>query len=219
MRKSGAVGPRGTGQGRREGAVQAIIFDFGNVISAFDTGIFLRRLLERSEGTFEELSAAIYESGVHRTYEAGRITSDEFFATVRDRCGLRMGEQEFFEAFTDIFTPIPATSDLIRRLSGRYRIGLLSNTNERHFENTIRRADVFPLFETVTVSHVVHALKPGEAIYRDALAKLGLPPGECAYIDDIPEYVDGARTLGIRGVHYTGHDRLTSSLRDLGIVF
>lgn len=197
--------------------MKAVIFDFGNVISAFDTGIFLRRLARDSGKNEAELSEEIYDSGIHREYEAGRISSSQFYAAVRDRCGLRMGEEEFFEAFTDIFTPIPSTSELIRALAGRYRVGLLSNTNERHFERYIRKTDVFPLFDSVTLSHEVHALKPGEAIYRDALAKLGLPAQECVYVDDIPEYVDGARRLGLQGIRYLGHEGLVGSLRRLGV--
>lgn len=197
--------------------MRGVIFDFGNVISSFDTGIFLRKLAERSDRTVEELDDAVYGSGVHREFEAGRISSPEFFRAIKVRCGLRMGEEEFLEAFTDIFTSIPETSELIRALSGRYRVGLLSNTNERHFEHYIRKSEVFPLFETVTASHLVGALKPSEAIYRDALAKLRLPPHECVYVDDIPEYVEGARALGIRGIRYSGDAALRSSLRECGI--
>jgi len=197
--------------------VQAVIFDFGNVIDAFDTGIFLGRLAVRCGRTAEELSSAIYGSGLHREYEAGRISSRAFYETAARRCGLNMTEEEFFAAFTGIFTPIPGTRELIRALAGAYRLGLLSNTNERHFEDHIRRCSVFPLFDAVTVSHRVHALKPEEAIYREVLARIGVPAGACVYIDDIPEYVEGARAVGMVGIRYVGHGDLTAALRAAGV--
>lgn len=196
---------------------RAIVFDFGNVLASFDTGIFLRRLLPHSDLPLAGLSAAIYDSGLHREYEAGRISSDEFFSTARQRCALRLGKDDFFFAFTQIFTPIPETANLVRALSKRYRLGLLSNTNERHYEDYIRKCDVFPFFETVTVSHQVGALKPSEAIYRDALAKLRLPPGECVYIDDVPEFVAGAQAVGLRGIRFENSLALAAALRRMGI--
>ena len=60
-------------------------------------------------------------------------------------------------------------------------------------------------------------MKPAEEIYRDSLRKIGLPPGECVFIDDLEENVAGALRLGIRAIHYTGHERLVSSLADLGV--
>jgi HAD superfamily hydrolase (TIGR01509 family) len=73
--------------------------------------------------------------------------------------------------------------------------------------------DVFPLFDAVTLSYKVHAMKPTAAIYADMLHKLGLEPGACLYIDDIPEYVQAARHLGMNAVTYTGHDALLRDLR------
>ena len=197
--------------------IRAVIFDFGNVISAFDPGIFLRNLRPYTDRTVEEMRDLIYGSDLHRSYEAGWITSREFFSETARRCGLGMTEERFADAFTEIFTPIESTARLIADLKGRYRLGLLSNTNAWHYERHIRRVDVFPLFDSVTLSFEVKALKPDEAIYRDALAKLGHPPEECAYIDDVEEYAAGARGIGIHGLRYTGNGELLASLRALGV--
>ncbi len=197
--------------------IRSVVFDFGNVISAFDTGIFLRRLLARSPRTEEALRHAVYGSGLHARYEAGQVTSRTFYETIRHACDLDMSEEEFSSAFADIFTPIESTRSLIRTLSGRYRLGLLSNTNECHFERQIRPADVFPLFDAVTLSCRVGALKPDPPIYRDAVRRLGVVPEECVYIDDIPEYVEGARREGMRGVVFEGGERLRGALASLGV--
>lgn len=196
---------------------QGIIFDFGNVISAFDTGIFIGALASRTETTPRELEALVYGSGLHRLYEAGEISSRRFYKAVAEGCALRMDEETFARAFVDIFTPIESTRDLIRGLAGRYRLGLLSNTNEWHFDRYIRETDVFPLFDSVTLSYEVKALKPSEAIYRDALEKLALSPDSCIFVDDVESYVDGARRLGVRGIRYAGPERLRADLERAGV--
>lgn len=197
--------------------IKGIIFDFGGVISAFDSRIFFRDLSGRSDRTAEEMAALVLEAGLPRKYESGRISSREFFTAVTETCGLSISEEEFVAAFTGIFLPIESTFRLIRALKPSFRIALLSNTNEWHFEHSIRTVEVFPLFDAVTLSYRVGEMKPGERIYRDSLERIGLLPEECVFIDDIEENVAGAERLGIHGIRYTGHERLVASLNALGV--
>ncbi|HEY5997212.1 MAG TPA: HAD family phosphatase [Candidatus Deferrimicrobiaceae bacterium] len=197
--------------------IRAVIFDFGNVVSAVDTSKFLRRLAARSTMPVGGLSAAIYDSGLHARYEAGGISSPKFYREVVGRCRVEMRMPEFVEAFTDIFEPIEGTSDLIRRVAAHCPVGLLSNTNPWHFVRHIRKSAPWPHYSTVTLSYRVKALKPGPAIYADATGKLGVPPAECVYVDDIPEYAEGAERAGMRGIVFTGAARLEEELRALGV--
>ena len=126
--------------------------------------------------------------------------------------------EELADWFSGIFTPLESTHGLIRKLKGKYRLGLLSNTNEWHFLRHIRKVPVFPLFDAVTLSFEVGALKPEREIYLDALRKLSLPPEACVFIDDIGKYAEGAAVLGIRGIRYTGPAELLRELSGLGVV-
>ena len=197
--------------------IRGILFDFGNVISSFDVGIFLGKLRDWSGVDAGTLRERIYGSGLHSRYERGDISSERFYREISRRTGARVSAEEFAEGFTDIFTPLEATHGLIRALKGRYRLGLLSNTNEWHFERHIRGVPVFPFFDAVTLSFEVRALKPEPEIYLDALRKLSLPPEACVFIDDIEKYAEGAAALGIRGIQYTGHADLLRELSDLGV--
>ncbi len=197
--------------------IKAIIFDYGNVISALDNTLFLKAIAGSSEKTVPELHELIYvQSDLPTRYETGLISSQEFFSRTKKLCGLRISQSDFIRAFTGIFTPIQSTLDLIQRLKPEYRLGLLSNTNEWDFTYEIAKISVFNLFDTVTVSYRVKAMKPDRAMYLDALTKLGLKPEECVYIDDIKEYADAASALGIRGIQYIDHDSLLGSLAGLG---
>jgi HAD superfamily hydrolase (TIGR01509 family) len=198
--------------------IRGVIFDFGNVVCSFDVARFLEKLNEWSGVPVETLRDRVYGSNLHSLYERGRISSEEFRDRIVRMTGARVPVEAFEEGFTDIFTPLGDTQALIVALKGRYRLGLLSNTNECHFRRHIRRVPVFPLFDTVTLSFEVGALKPEPPIYRDALRKLSLPPEACVFIDDIVEYADGAKALGIHGIRYTGHAELLRDLSGLGVV-
>jgi HAD superfamily hydrolase (TIGR01509 family) len=198
--------------------IRGIIFDFGNVICSFDVGRFLAKLHGWSGVPVETLRDRVYGSNLHSLYERGAISSEEFRNRIARMTGARVPAETFEEGFTDIFTPLGDTEALIRRLEGRYRLGLLSNTNECHVRRHIRRVPVFPLFDAITLSFEVGALKPEPPIYRDALRKLSLPPEACVFIDDISEYADGAKALGIHGIRYTGPADLVRELAGLGVV-
>ena len=198
--------------------IRGVIFDFGNVICSFDVEIFLAKLHEWSGLDVETLRDRIYGSRLHSRYERGEISSKEFHREVVRRIGIDVPVDELADRFSDIFTPLESTHRLIRALKGKYRLGLLSNTNEWHYLRHIRKVPVFPLFDSVTLSFEVGALKPEPEIYLDALRKLSLPPEECVFIDDIANYAEGAAVVGIRGIQYTGPGELVRELYSLGVL-
>ena len=203
-----------------ESPLQALIFDFGNVQYRFDNSRFLAGLSRLCGRSTEELKRAIYDdSSLSLDYEAGRIDSPTFLAGVSARCGRELTEAEFLPVFTDIFTPINSTLELIRKLKPAYRIGLLSNTSPWHFEHAIRTSPIFPLFDAITLSYEVGASKPDARIYQDALAKLALPPEACVYIDDLPPFTEAATKLGLTGLTYTTPVALMAQLRQLKVAF
>jgi epoxide hydrolase-like predicted phosphatase len=198
--------------------IQAIIFDYGNVIARFDHKIFFNRIGAFSSLAQAELFNAVRtEANLIVEYESGRLSSEDFFANACERLRLSISESQFRKIFVNIFERIPATIQLIRQLKPHYKIGLLSNTNEWHYQAEMATLDILPLFDSVSLSFELGAMKPSERIYRDALAKLRLAPAECVYIDDVVEYVEKAEILGLNAIHYTSHERLVSSLSEVGI--
>jgi putative hydrolase of the HAD superfamily len=200
--------------------VKAVVFDFGNVVARFEPRRIVENLVPLSTLTTKELAVALLaNAALGIRYETGRITSKEFFAEASRLLELSCTEDEFIDAFCRIFTPIDGTHALLRRLHGRVRLGLLSNTSEWHYLHGIRGSAVFPFFDAVTLSYEVGAMKPEPAIFRDMLAKLDLPAEACAYTDDIPEFVEAAQALGFHAVQFTTPEALQRELMVMGISF
>ena len=208
--------------------VKAIIFDFGDVICNFDNYLFLERISKYTDKSVDELFQLIYGQSdkedqfekrrITGEFESGRISGEEFYQAITELCGLKgISLEEFRHAFTDIFTPIPSTFELIRQLDKDYTLALLSNTSVWDFEYGLKKIDVFDLFDAVTASYEVGVMKPDPKIYKDCLDKLKLPPEECVYIDDVENYAKAASDLGIHGIHYTTHEKLVEYLRKLGV--
>ena len=193
--------------------IKAVIFDFGNVICQYDNHLFTTAISGFSPLTERELYRLIYEqSDLPCLYETGMISSGAFYEKLIRLCQLKVSKEAFISAYTGIFKPIISTIQLIERLKENYRIALLSNTNELHFSSVIKQQKVFGLFDAVSLSFEVKAMKPDRLIFDDCLNKLGLLPCECIYIDDIQEYADKATALGFEGIQYKTEQLLQQDL-------
>ncbi len=204
--------------------IKAVIFDYGNVLARVDKSKFMRRLTDHTDMPYEEISSILYPadsfdsySSITADYESGNISSEEFFQKVKEVCRLDMDIEDFKKAYTDIFHPIGSSIELARQLKPDYKLGLLSNTSEWDFQEEIRKNEAFHLFDTVTLSYEVGAMKPCKEIFDDALQKLKLPPEQCLFIDDIPEYVRAAKGCKLNAITYTGADHLRVFRSDLSM--
>lgn len=198
--------------------ISVIIFDFGNLIYKFDNNIFLKKINKFTNKTVFELNELIYvSSDLTRKYETGLITSDNFFNEIVKLCNLSISKKEFIKAYTNIFSPVHTTIELIKKLKKQYKIALISNTSEWDFFNIIRPCEIYNLFDAVSLSFKLKAMKPEKKIFLDILNKLNYDPKKCVYIDDIVKYVNVAKRIGMHGIHYTTYRDLIISLNRLGI--
>jgi putative hydrolase of the HAD superfamily len=108
----------------------------------------------------------------------------------------------------------PDMLGLVRELRARgLRTGLLSNSWG------VR--DGYPwdlleeLFDDVVISAQVGMRKPEERIFQLALGRLGLSPGECAFVDDVEGNIAAARALGFATVHHSGPADTRAQLLEL----
>ena len=118
-----------------------------------------------------------------------------------------------------IFLPETATSEeLVIELKQRYRLVLLSNTNELHFGWLRERYPILEHFDAYTLSYAEKAMKPDDRIYAAAVANAQCLPGECFFTDDIERYVDAARAFGIDAEQFTGEATLRHHLRSRKLI-
>lgn len=202
--------------------IKAIIFDFGNVICSFDNSIFINRITKFTNKSFSELDKLIYHfSDLPKKYETGLISSDEFYKKIVKLCDLKISKSRFIKAYTDIFTPIQAIYDLVKKLKPHYKLALLSDTSEWDYKYGIKPnlGKLFNFFNTISLSFEIKEMKPGKKIFLDALYKLNLKPKQCIYIDDIQKHVESANKVGIHGIHYISYNKLIVSLKNLEVKF
>jgi epoxide hydrolase-like predicted phosphatase len=202
----------------KETSIRLVISDFGGVICTYDYRFFCERLARRIGSNAEAIYAAVYGSDLQAEFEQGHLTGPEYHRRVMSLFGADVPYAEFFPMYGDIFTEIPATCEMLRRLHTRYPLYLLSDTNEIHFGYVKETVEILRLFDEFIVSYEVGAMKPTPRIYQEALQRSGVPPEACVFIDDRPGNVEGARRVGMHALQFTSPEQCAADLGRLGVV-
>ncbi len=193
---------------------KALLFDLGNVLIGFDLARGYRALAPHCRCAPAEMPRLILESGLVRPFERGEISGEEFFRQLGAVLGLDVSYEKFCELWGSIFLPEPLlTDDLLAALRRRYRMVLLSNTNEIHYRRIERHYSAVSHFDAHVLSCRVGAMKPSERIYKEAVLQARCEPQECFYTDDVEEFVEGARRCGIDAAVFRGAAELERELR------
>jgi putative hydrolase of the HAD superfamily len=198
------------------------VFDLGNVILPFDNRPIAEKLHARS-GLKGVSPADIFtylfdlRSGTINDYEEGLSSSLEFFLDVRDRYKLRLEFEEFREIWNNIFRENLEVNEIIVYLKARcVPLFLLSNTNELHFTHIIERYPIVHLMDEWILSFEVGAKKPKRRIFDAIFEKLDVGRDEVFYIDDVEEYVERARGMGMQGLVFREAEDLWRALDEVG---
>lgn len=197
--------------------IKGIFFDLGNVLVKFDAGIAAAKLSKAFGVGVEQLWKDLFVSDLERAYTTGKITSLEFFNQIKSHYPAKVGFEDFAEMWNDIFTENDGMLDLVAVLSKRYPLFLISNTNELHFEFIKREFPVLKHFKRHFPSHEVGYRKPDEAIFRHALQETHFNANESVFIDDVTEFVQAARRVGMHAIQFVSCEALTVELKKLGI--
>ncbi len=192
---------------------KALIFDLGKVLIAFDFQRAYDRLQPLCGYPVAEIRRRAGNTGLIPLLEAGQVSSRDFISSIGAALDVSFEYEQFREIWNSVFLPgtlIPES--LIANLKKRYPLVLLSNTNEMHFEMLDRCYPILSHFEKRALSHRVGAMKPSPLIYQKAVELSGFRPDECFFTDDIPEYVEAARALGIDAVQFQSLEQLQQEL-------
>ena len=196
--------------------IEAIIFDFGRVISA-QKPMSLFRNYELELGLAPGvLNRVMFGSQGWEEVLVGRKSLDDYWLEIGPALGLRTPDE--IQAFRQRYFADEAINegvlDLVRRLHGHYKLAILSNSPPR-LSKWLADWQILDLFDVVVCSGEEGVAKPDRAIFDLTLARLGVAPEEAVFIDDSPGHVAAARALGINGIHFTTAGALGAELHEV----
>jgi FMN phosphatase YigB (HAD superfamily) len=192
-----------------------IVFDLGGVILKFSHLSICEKLSNISNTPVNEIYEFIFKSDLESKYEIGAITSSDFYNKIIDFLKIIISFNGFYDIWTNIFEENFETSKIITELKEqKYRMVLLSNTNEMHFNFVKSKFAIVNVFDAYILSYKAGCIKPDISIFKEVLRTTGVDPIGHIYIDDIMENVIAAKSVGMIGIHFKNAGKLKKDLAD-----
>lgn len=199
-------------------AIRTVLFDMGNVLVSFSHERMFAQLGEVCGRTGEEVKQFLATTALANRFETGMVDANGFHAEMEQWVKRPVDQANLLRAGADIFwldTPMP---DVLKQIkSQKIRLVLLSNTSSTHIEIIREKWSFLDEFDDLVLSYEVNAMKPEEAIYRAAIAKIKCDPSECFYTDDVAPYVEAGRSFGLHAEIFRDVPTLVEQLRSRGI--
>ena len=198
--------------------LRAVIFDIGRVLVKLDVARAIAGLSQGVSLGPEELWSAIQTDPRWNDWQEGRIAPHDWHLHITKRLGSPLKFNEFRDAWNRSLDPQPIQSeDLFAALARTKKLALLSNTDPIHVAHLEATYEFFQFFPAPAriYSCSVKASKPSPVIFQAALKALKSKAPETVFIDDISEYVEAARSLGLQGIHYQNPVQLRADLRSI----
>ncbi|MCL2144238.1 MAG: HAD family phosphatase [Endomicrobia bacterium] len=200
-------------------SISVVIFDLGKVVFDFNLSKFTSAFSKKTSKKGEDINKLIFEYwDLAASLETGKITPFDFYEQLAKKTHYSGSYNEFTVIWNDMFTPISGTIEIIAAAAAEYKLAMLSNTNELHFE-FLKGAypQIFLLFSGFHLSYQMGARKPDGEIYEKIIQYYGVPPEELFFTDDMQVNVDAAKKHGIKAYQFTTPANLIADLRKEGV--
>ncbi len=199
--------------------MKTIFFDLGGVLVYFSHERMCEQVAAFTGLAVDQIKSFMFEQSVGEAYLLGHITSHQLHQKLSQISGKQLDFEAMMHAIADIFYLNAEMIPLLESLKAQgKRLFLLSNTCEAHFEYIKKNFDFLNLFDEYILSYKIHLQKPDKQIYHFALKQAATPKEDCFYTDDLPEFIQSAREVGIDSHLFIGAKDLQLELNRKGIL-
>jgi putative hydrolase of the HAD superfamily len=194
---------------------RGLLVDFGGVLT---TNVFESfRAFCLDEGLDPDAFLDLFRSDPAaradlRKVETGQIEEEDFARRIGERLGVERTDGLIDRLFARITPDGEMVAAVKRARSAGVKTGLLSNSmGSGRYDR-----ESFPdLFDGVVISGEVGFHKPQPEIFRLGAERIGLPPEECVFVDDLRENCEGAEAVGMTAVLHRGASSTLPELESL----
>ncbi len=200
-------------------APQAIVFDFGGVMTGEPNReaviTFIRQSFHFSVDEFEKVNQE-----KRLAVKQGK-TDEEFWISYAKNKGIELPQNwttSFRSVMKDAIGINPEMYALVDQLKEqKIPVALLSNIDER-LSKLIRDFGLYEPFNPCLLSCEIGIEKPDLKAYELLLTKLNLQAKEVIFVDDRPENIESAKTIGLDAILFESEQQLRNELSRRGVL-
>ena len=196
-----------------------ILFDLGGVILDINIQATLKRFYELGFPAELMHYPDSMQTDLFFKYQTGKLETEQFRNEIRKAAGVEMSDQIFDEAWNAMLVGIPRErASLLKVLSKRYNLYLLSNTSALHVEVFEKMyldsagESMQDVFDKIYYSHEIGWHKPDREAWEYVIKDAAIKPEETLFLDDSIHNIKASQELGFQAIHI--HERTT--LMNLG---
>jgi len=196
--------------------IKAVIFDWGGVLiddPAYPLVQYFAKALNVAEADYQKAYYKFQED-----FHKGILTEDKFWAKVCEQLNVPRPKVHSLwgQGFKAVYSPKRKVFSLAKSLRKKgYKIGFLSNTEEPSMCFFYQQG--YDIFDALVFSCEEEVMKPQKVIYKRVVDMLGVKPKEAVFIDNNPEFVDGAKQAGLNAILFKDIDQIKKELADLSV--
>lgn len=198
--------------------IKNIIFDFGGVIHDIRYENVAEAFARYGVTGLDKFYSKDFQTKEMDLFEKGLVSPAEYRDYIRRMTGKGLTDSVIDEIVNAILIDVPTERvKLLLRLRKRYKVFLFSNTNKINYDCFTAKQrekngfDIFErCFDAAYFSFIMHMRKPDPEGFRLIVEEQRIEPTETIFIDDIAKNLEGARAVGIHGLHLA-----TGSVLDL----
>ena len=196
--------------------IESVIFDWGGVLIDDPAPGLMQYCAQALAVSKEDYIKA--HSKFAADFQKDLISEDTFWERICSRLNIPKPKVHslWADAFKAVYVPRKDMFSLAARLrKNGYKTALLSNTEAAAMQYFYQLQ--YDMFDVLVFSCAEGTRKPEKKIYELTIQKLGSRPGQSVFIDDKPEYINGAKEAGLNTILFENINQLKNALAKLGV--
>ncbi|MGD1152672.1 MAG: HAD family phosphatase [Syntrophales bacterium] len=187
---------------RETGGIEAVLFDFGGVLSeeGFKNGL---QAIARLNGIDEETFIRTANDVVHTCgYVIGKVPESTYWEILRVTTGIRGDDQYLRNEILSRFRMREWMIDTVKRLKAiKLHVGILSDQTN-WLDELDARDNFLRQFDYVFNSYHMGKSKKNPSHFKDVVRILKIEIHKVLFIDDDPGNCERAKQAGLKVIHY-----------------
>lgn len=196
--------------------IKAIIFDLANVI--IEGTLRFENLLEPILGIPKE--KLIWKWKIPEFYDLlyGKISEKTYWEKVIEKNNWDVSVEALEKVIRQHFKEIKGTREIIIKLKQKdFKLAILSGHIKEWITYLNEKYDFEKYFDYCLYSYQTGFNKPDKRMYEKIIEKLQVKPEESIFIDDVQKFLEPAKEMGIKVIHFRSAEQLLEDLEKLGI--